>query len=253
MNTLSRVNHEPLKEFPTSVTDQVDHYVYLLIDPITGRPFYVGKGKRNRMFQHEQEAIDKPRSKSARLQRIIKIKAKGKEIEYKILRHGLTKEESIEVEAAIIDFIGLPKLTNKVVGHDAEKRGLMTVSEIIAQYYTPAVTIQEPAILIIVNKLYKRNISPAKLYEITRGNWTMGPRRNKAKYAFAVYHGVVRQVYKIKSWELVPYGRPDSKRKDGWRFEGEIAHDMQRYVGNSVTNYIARGAQNPIKYVNCRV
>lgn len=32
-----------------------NHYVYYLIDPRTNQPFYVGKGQRYRMFEHEQK------------------------------------------------------------------------------------------------------------------------------------------------------------------------------------------------------
>jgi hypothetical protein len=38
------------------VTDKPKYYVYLLIDPRTDRPFYVGKGCRDRMYQHRAEA-----------------------------------------------------------------------------------------------------------------------------------------------------------------------------------------------------
>ena len=29
-----------------------EHYVYALIDPVNRIPFYIGKGKGNRMYQH---------------------------------------------------------------------------------------------------------------------------------------------------------------------------------------------------------
>ena len=32
----------------------MDYYIYKLIDPRTGKPFYIGKGKGNRLHQHEK-------------------------------------------------------------------------------------------------------------------------------------------------------------------------------------------------------
>jgi uncharacterized protein len=38
---------------------------------------------------------------------------------------------------------------------------------------------------------------PDELYEATHGWWRVGSRREKARYAMAVSHGVVRVVYEI--------------------------------------------------------
>jgi len=38
------------------VADQLQKYVYLLIDPTSGKPFYVGKGVGNRCFSHVEAA-----------------------------------------------------------------------------------------------------------------------------------------------------------------------------------------------------
>ena len=35
-------------------------YVYMLIDPRNNKPFYVGKGKGNRVFQHVEDAKNNP-------------------------------------------------------------------------------------------------------------------------------------------------------------------------------------------------
>jgi len=201
-----------MQEFPASVAERIGHYVYVLIDPNTSEVFYVGKGAGNRIFAHVNEAIEMPRE-SDKLRRIRDIKTGGQEVKYEILRHGLTEKEAFEVEAAIIDFIGLPVLTNEVTGHDTVERGRMAISDVIAAYRAEPIAIGEPAILIIVNKLFERNISPEKLYEITRGNWVIGERRNQAKYAFAVYNEVVREVYRIKRWFPVKARSAQQKSK----------------------------------------
>lgn len=264
MNTVNRINSRRIKEFPVSVAEQIGHYVYLLRDPATSKPFYVGKGVGNRMLQHEQEALNKPQTKSLKLQQIRRIAGTGEAVEYMILRHGLTRAEAAEIESAIIDYIGLENLVNKQSGYRADKRGLMTVPEIIAQYAAESTEINKPAILIKVNQLWQRNITPAKLYDITRGDWVLGERRTKAKYAFAVYRGIIRQVYRIITWARVGVedgidrgkkvqnlGRK-AKIKDRWRFEGEIAYNMQHYVGKRLPEeLLTPGAQYPVRYVNC--
>ncbi len=124
--------------------------------------------------------------------------------------------------------------------------------------------ITEPVILITVNRLYKPDISPQLLYEITRGIWRISERRNNAKYAFAVYKGIIREVYKIDSWHPAKADsdarkkwiddkgiKVDKVTRQRWQFDGRVSAELQHYVGQSTAKYQVRGAQNPIKYVNC--
>lgn len=43
-------------------------------------------------------------------------------------------------------------------------------------------------------------MTPLELYEATRGTWKLGERRKGARYAFALFEGVVREVYEIEAW-----------------------------------------------------
>lgn len=237
-----------INKFPKSVIEKLGYYVYLLIDPKTNKVFYVGKGTGNRIFAHINTAISSP-LESDKLAKIRLIHSKGLEVKHMIIRHGLTENEAFEVEASLIDFIDIRKLSNKVLGHYSDIRGLMSIPEIIAQYNAPHIEIAEPGILITVNRLFRRNMNDAEIYEITRGNWVVGERRNKAKYAFTVFNGVVRQVYEIQEWFPIKARSKDAKTQDRWRFTGIVANDLQDYVGGCVEKYI--GAQNPIRYVNC--
>lgn len=237
-------------EFPTSVIEQLGFYVYTLSDPLTNKVFYVGKGTGNRVFAHAHEAIESP-SEADKIGKIREILARGQAVRYEIARHGMTEAEALEVESALIDFIGLADLTNQIAGRHMDARGRMTVAEIISAYQTKSIKIVEPVLLIIVNRLFERNLSAERLYEITRGNWVLGVRRNKAVYAFAVYRGIVREVYMIHSWSQVQARTPEQKRQSRWRFAGEVAQKLQHYVGGSVATYLKPGAQSPVKYVNC--
>lgn len=253
-----------LQEFPLSIIEKLNYYVYLLIDPETNQIFYIGKGIGNRIFAHANATIFDA-APSDKLDKIRDIRTRGLEVKYIVHRHGLTEKEAFEVEAALIDFMGLSGLTNQVQGYDSDDRGQMSVVEVIAKYEAPIVEISEPVILITVNRYYRRGMSTEMLYEITRGQWVLGIRRNKAKYAFAVYKGIIREVYKIENWHPAPIGdtelkrqwaaensiNSEAKRKERWQFEGEIATSLGHYVGGSVENYSKMGAQNPIRYVNC--
>ena len=240
-----------ITEFTPAVIEKLQYYVYLLSDPRSQRVFYVGKGTGNRIFAHLRAALVRP-DQTDKLETIRAIHRDGLAPDHLILRHGLTEKEAFEVEAAVIDYIGLGELTNAVQGHGAETRGRMTIAEVMARYDAPEVTIGEPAILITVNRLYQRGMTEEQLYAITRGNWVLRESRlPKIKYAFCVYNGIVRQAYRVMGWEPAQARRAEQKHQDRWRFDGEIAAELQHYVGGSVAQYITAGSQNPIRYVNC--
>ncbi len=233
-----------IAEFSPAVIESLGYYVYTLADPETEKVFYVGKGHGNRVFHHLHEATHSNEA-NEKLDIIRAIRARGQEVRCLIHRHGLTENEAIEVEASLIDFIGLPNLSNRVHGYDNGSRGQMSINDVIARYDAPEAQIVEPVILIIINRLYRRGMDEEQLYESTRKSWRVAPTRRKPKYAFAVFNSIVRQVYTIERWY-----RPDDRMKR-WAFEGQIAANMQHYIGTSVARYLSPGAQNPIKYVNC--
>jgi hypothetical protein len=238
------------ESFPAAVIEAIGFYVYLLRDPRDGEIFYIGKGVANRIFAHLNESLIEDRE-NAKLDRIRAIHRGGYEVEHVIHRHGLTEDQAFEVEAALVDFVRLPALTNIVAGHHSRNRGPRTIDELVSDYDAPRIEISEPAILITINRLFRRGMSPDELYEATRGNWVIGTRREKAKYAFAVYNGIVREVYLIQSWEPAVAREEAQQTQKRWRFHGTIAEKLRSYVGGSVEAYITQGAQNPIRYVNC--
>lgn len=230
-----------MNHFSQAVCEKIGHYVYILKDPRTSSVFYVGKGNGNRIFQHVAGALKSPEM-NEKLNLIREIQNEGFEVEHYILRHGLTQELSLEIESACIDLLGLYKITNIVNGHDSWERGLKTVDEIAQHYDARVITITEPTIIININKLYKRFMSPQELYEATRSSWKVAlHRRNSVLYAVAAFRGLVREVYKIDSWN--PKG-------DRWEFIGKIAEPevREKYINQSLDNYITKGSQNPIKY-----
>lgn len=88
----------------------MSYYVYALIDPETGAPFYIGKGKNNRVSAHEAEA--RKGRQSAKCDRIRAIWKKGGSVERKILFRTTCSIEALEREAVEISQIGIAHLTN---------------------------------------------------------------------------------------------------------------------------------------------
>lgn len=148
-----------------------------------------------------------------------------------------------EIEGACIDLLQLEHLTNEVSGHNVWERGLKNIDEIIQCYDAKPVTITEPAIIININKQFKRFMNETDLYNATRHRWKLGNlKRNKAKYAIASYRGLVREVYEIEGWTQC-----EDKR---WEFYGQKAPDgvRDKYLNQSLELYIIKGNQNPIRY-----
>ena len=107
--------------FTSEVIEQLQYYVYRLIDPRNGQTFYVGKGKGNRLYAHINDALknfdgenylDTDEDEvSAKIQQIRDIKKSGLEVIHVIQRYGLTNKEAFEVEAALIDcYAGLTNI-----------------------------------------------------------------------------------------------------------------------------------------------
>ena len=97
-----------------------------------------------------------------------------------------------------------------------------------------------------------------ELYDATRGVWRLGKRRLRAKLAFAVDSGLVREVYEIESWHEAGSTLYASRKTEDvtipgrWEFTGRVASPdlRRRYVGGSVAEFFKKGARAPVFYVN---
>ena len=241
-------------KFPKNIHPQLGYYVYLYRDPFTDEIFYVGKGNGNRAFAHLDEV-----SESDKIQRINKIRNRGAEPLIEILVHGLEDElTAMKIEASVIDLFGLDKLTNQKRGYESREFGRMTVQQIIATYQLEPVTITEPSLLINLTRTFRYGMSRIELYEVTRAAWRLGPNRQKAMYAMAVYSGIVQEVYRIGGW--FPFHSTLSERHDEtfqqvtderWEFVGNIAEDAvrEKYLYKEVSEWMA--PQYPVSYIRC--
>jgi uncharacterized protein len=230
--------------FLPAVTEKLGTYVYLLIDPRDGRVFHVGTGTGDRCFR-DPDCASGAHADST-LERIREIEATGQRVRIDILRHGLDPTTAATVEAAVIEALGLTDLRDNVIGDATHGVGRMNVGEINQRYGATPVTInpEHPVVLISIPPAFRRG-SDRQRYEMTRGWWKAGARRERAQWAFAVSDGVVRAVYRISGWEPARAG-------NRWGFRGHRDPEMEReYVHRDVSSYVGNGARSALTYVNC--
>lgn len=125
--------------------------------------------------------------------------------------------------------------------------------------------VEEPVVAININRQYPRAGNAEELYQVTRGMWRLNlERANRARYAFAVYRGVIKEVYEVERWMPATeatrrfwrereslQGEEFGETHDGRsEFIGEVAPQVirKKYVGKKLPG---RPSQNPIRYFNC--
>lgn len=241
---------------PHDVARKIGYYVYLYVNPRTGKPIYVGKGKGSRMLAHMSAS---GRSKKVRVLR--ELRKSGLKPRIEILAHGINDEETaFRIESAVIDALGLEQLTNQMRGWRSVEFGRMPLRQLLTYYRAKPVTISDPVILIRINKLYHPRMSATEMYEATRGVWKLNPERaSKARYVLAVFDGIVQEVYCVSRWQQAGKAHyktrihTNTKVPGRWEFIGSKAPELVRrkYIDRSVRRYLPKGLQNPIVYRNC--
>ncbi len=229
-----------MKKFSRKAASELKHYVYALVDPRTEEIFYIGKGSgASRPFQHLK--VDPKDVESAKRERIIELKNLALEPRVDVLRYGLDDHSAREVEAAVIDTIGLHRLSNRNSGSDSSERGRLSASQLEAKLGGRPLDVNEirhPVIL-----FYRRDSYPKdRLYDETRQFWALSEARIretkpggelKYQYAFAMRGNFVLEVYRILAW--FPAGTTVSSRtydrsggKSCWEFIGSPAEETIR-------------------------
>lgn len=107
-------------------------------------------------------------------------------------------------------------------------------------------SIDENVIIFRITK-YQPGMSATEIYDLTRRCWKVNVEKaRKAELAFAVYKGIVLDVYRIDKWvpghstyNSIPVS-DEIKRRDKqegrWEFVGHVAEDLrEKYVEKNVS------------------
>ena len=240
--------------FTKEVIDQLQYYVYRLIDPRNGQTFYVGKGKGNRVFAHVNDALERYEGESyltkddddisTKIKQIRDINNAGLEVIHIIHRYGLTEKEAFEVEAALIDVYG--ELTNIQNGY-AHERGVNNAE--VLQRELSYEEYVEPSFPYIMIKITNRNLEANNndIYETVRSAWKVNLNRaKKYKYCLAVLDGVVKNVYEIEGWQEDHV--QNSGRYEFYGFEAPEEVKKQFVNKRIPLKYRKKGNASPVLY-----
>lgn len=240
--------------FDNLTVTKLGYYVYALVNPLTDKVFYIGKGIENRVFSHKLEVLEnKSGIESLKKLEIKEILDHNLDIKHVIIRHGLTEKEAFLVEATLIDYHNFThnKLTNEVSGHNSGFYGIKTADELIRQYNAPKLDqLFHKVIIININKRYaSAKNSNHSIYEATKESWVIDEKKTKeVEYALAEYQGIIIGVFKVDKWYAVK--TQDNKNNKRWGFDGEEANEELKkvYLNKSIAHIKKPGAANPIRY-----
>lgn len=266
-------NAKHISAFSEKALDALNgFYVYALVDPRDDKVFYIGKGTGNRIFSHEIESAKSHKTEKFKLQKIREIEDSGHSVKRLIINWGLSEAEAFSAEATLINLLKfMPdiQLSNEVSGHHVHE--CLTTEEFEILYGAVPLKKEEikHSILVIkINKLYRKDMSEAELYDAVRGYWAASLKSintRKVEYVFGVYNGLIVAVYKPDEWhygyEMIDNPQRDILTPEGYeRLKNRIyfvcknyteldgAGEFYRY--KSITDLKAnQSAQNPITYL----
>jgi len=237
--------------FDEKTQQELKSYVYALFSNEEQLPFYIGKGKNNRVFDHLRCAISDDTSINLKYETI----RNSENIRHIIVRHGLTEKESFIVESALIDMFDFIKhsLTNIAGGHNAIEKGLMTTDELTRLYNAEPLEEMPPnSVIININGTYKRGNDKDAIYNATKESWVIAREKIPTlKYVLSEYRGLIVEVFETESWKEFHATTSQGRKKVRWGFTGKIAEDSfrKRYLNKSIKEFKKSGHANPIRYV----
>ena len=211
-----------------------DYYVYVYSHPDTHYPFYVGKGRGNRVHKHLD--FDVPERETQEI--IDGLHQQGREPIIEIMQWGLSEKAAFAAEAALIQLIGLERLANKQKG-----RGTAKLHADFIEYIRDKKPLKisprkgEEMLVISANGYYRNGMSRFELYDAVRGNLPVAKERVEAcRRVLVLLNGFVIDVYVNST--CVKAGREarnfkTQEKPSGFDIVASFAGDVLRnhYVG----------------------
>lgn len=251
-----------MDRFSAHVCGKLGSYVYRLIDPRTGRTFYVGKGVDNRVFDHIRQKIDEMSNDGLmplKLATIKDILQSGLAVQHVIHRYGLTPKEAFEVEAALIE--AYDDLTNLQSGHHSFDRGSRTADEIERDFAVDELEVAHKVLFVnLARSRARRNATRTNDLDAARFAWPLSRRRvEQCEYVLAHRDGVVRGIFQPTKWlDATPANFPTltdveirSRGRLRLGFQGAEVADpivLARYLNKRVPLKIAKAHRQPVQY-----
>ena len=233
--------------------------------------FYIGKGTKNRVFEHEKESLGSPDSEKLKLKTIADIKNAGFEVEKIIINSNLTEEEAFAAEASLINafnYVGDAGITNIVAGHhSAEALSVDEYERINGAAPLEEKDIRHKILVIKINRLYQRGMDEKVLSDAVCGVWRVSKEKVRTvEYVFGVYNSLIVAVYKPSEWFVCKEAKDRLPRQDivltpktenrlffvDERYEQGFPLDENEsfYIGKSIAGLkLNQSAQNPITYL----
>jgi hypothetical protein len=246
--------------FSQSTIENLGYYVYALFDPEDEKwPFYIGKGRGNRVFNHVSAtgikiSLDEPMS--LKEEKINSIAASGKNVIHKIIRYGMSEQEALKVEASLIDLVNHidPDRLKNLVSGQGVAEGIFETEELKLSLDAEPLETHHPIVIVKIERQWKilldkrgsaNAISHSDIFAAARGNWRVSRSRvSRAECVLIVAKGIVRDVVVPIDWEDVESGRR--------RMTGEkSSHNYKHMISKSVAHLFSAGSQSPLKYLNC--
>lgn len=216
-----------------SAEPKQDCYVYALCNQ-GGVPFYIGQGQGPRMLDHERELEQELKRGRPLTDKLMAIRDAGPGLQRVIIKWGLTKQEALMCESALINLVkyvaaGLGKvvhLTNECVGHSSEpekmsRAGDKTIARTLDDFVRECGAEERDIgdldkygiACIKINKLYPDCLQASteierdeRIREFVRGCWAIGKaKRKRIQYLFALYRQQVVGIYHVV--ECIPCNR----------------------------------------------
>lgn len=170
-----------------------DYYVYVYSNPDTRQPFYVGKGRGARALAH----MDFEDAENAKQAEILALRNQGRKPIIEIVQWNLTEEQAFAAESALIQFIGLRQMTNKVCGRGVDKLHVDFL-EFIRDKAPLKISPRKGREMLILSAkgFYRQGMSRFELYDAIRGNLKICKNRTESCHmVLVVYDGYVIDAY----------------------------------------------------------